>query len=304
MCPPLKEKEEPTATLVRRAGELGFVAVGFSRPTRPPYFDRFLQWLEQGRHGDMSWLEKSVSLREDPARLLEGCTTVISLASPYPARKPATPDGFAVSRFACPTLPDYHVRLRDMCRALARTIGELYPGSAARICVDSAPIMEKPLALAAGIGFMGKNNALIIPGHGSYIHLAEILTTAPVTVPPAQILESQCGACTLCVDACPTGALEAPFCLDASRCLSYLTIEHRGEVGREWGAKMGDTFFGCDRCQEVCPFNEPGREPHIQLPSVGELLDMDEAGFRERFGRTALARAGLEKIKGNIRVLD
>jgi len=248
----------------------------------------------------MAWLERNRHLRENPAKLLEGCRTIITLAYPYSSAKPCTADGFTVSRYSEPAKNDYHDRLRNLCSELSSTIKDLYPGSRQRICVDSAPILERSLAVASGIGFIGKNNMLIIPGHGSYFFLAEILTTALFPVFKAHISETQCGSCTKCIDACPSGSLEKPFLLDASRCLSYLTIEHKGMVDKETGNKMDRCFFGCDICQEVCPFNGDNYNTEISLPSTWEFIDMDELTFKLKFGKTALARAGLSKIKTNI----
>jgi epoxyqueuosine reductase len=182
-------------------------------------------------------------------------------------------------------------------------IKETYPGSHSRICVDSAPILEKSFASSSGMGFMGKNNMLIIPGYGSYFYLAEILTTAPLEFSSAEPIENQCGSCTLCIDSCPTGALEKPFYLDASRCLSYLTIEHKGVINGENGRKMGDCFFGCDRCQEVCLFNGGGISRQTFLPTTDDFLRMNDEDFKKRFGKTAFARAGLEKLKTNIQAV-
>jgi epoxyqueuosine reductase len=286
-----------------RAKDLGFTAIGLSQPGRPRHFDPFHSWIRDRKNADMSWLKRNMALREDPSRLLKGCQAIISLAYPYASEKPETPDGFTVSRFSQPTLEDYHDRLRRLCREVAQMIRDLYPACRSRICVDSAPILERSFASSAGIGFIGKNNMLIIPGFGSYFYLAEILTTAPLVLPPVEPLESLCGACTACIDSCPTGALEKPFYLNASRCLSYLTIELAGPLALEDGKRMGDCFFGCDRCQEVCPFNGVDVSRNASLPSTNEFLTMKEVDFRERFGKTAFARAGLEKLKTNIRAV-
>lgn len=282
---------------------MGFIEVGFSRPERPLYFDGFSTWLSEHKNADMSWLERNVELREDPTRLLQGCRTIISLAYPYPLEKPGTPDGFSVSRYCQPTKEDYHYRLKRLCRELGDVIKKMYEGSTTKICVDSAPVLEKSLACSSGIGFIGKNSILIIPSYGSYFYLAEILTTAPFEFMPPETMENKCESCRLCIESCPTGALERPFFLDAAKCLSYLTVEYKGEVGRENGRKMDDCFFGCDRCQEVCPFNGGDTSRQVALPSTDEFLKMDEEDFQERFGKTAFARAGLDKIKKNIRVL-
>jgi epoxyqueuosine reductase len=287
----------------KKAKALGFIGIGFSRPERPFYMDQFLEWIARRKNAGMSWLERNIEIREDPSRLLKGCRTIISLAYPYPSKKPATPDGFTVSRYSQPTEEDYHLRLKRLCRDLVHMIRDHYAGSDSRICVDSAPLLEKSYGCSAGIGFIGKNNMLIIPGYGSYFCLAEILTTAPMAFSPAESMEHQCASCTLCIDSCPTGALEKPFYLDASRCLSYLTIEYQGALSGETGRKMGDCFFGCDRCQEVCPFNEAEDSRGISLPSTDEFLSMAEESFKKRFGKTAFARSGRAKLRTNIKAI-
>ncbi|MCF8062660.1 MAG: tRNA epoxyqueuosine(34) reductase QueG [Deltaproteobacteria bacterium] len=288
---------------IRLARSLGFAAVGFSRPGRPLHMDAFIQWLRQGRHGEMGWLERNLDVREDPARLLPGSRTLISLARPYGWDKPATPDGFTVSRYARPDAEDYHQELKRLCRGLAAWIREAFPGGKTRICVDSAPLLERSFAFEAGLGWIGKNGMLIVPGTGSRVFLAEILTTADLPIPDRQPAGDLCGACTRCMDACPAGALAAPRVVDASRCLSYRTIEWKGEVDPETAGLMGDCFVGCDRCQEACPHNPLGEIRRILLPPAGELLQMDGPAFSDRFGGTALARPGLEKIQSNLRAM-
>jgi epoxyqueuosine reductase len=287
---------------IDRAKELGFIAVGFSKPEKPIYLDFFLHWLREVEVGDMTYLTRGIDLRRDPKKLLDGLNTIISLAYPYPARKPSTPDGFAASRYSTPQQEDYHLRLRKLANQLCTLITEWFPESRSRICVDSAPVLERSFAVSSGIGFIGKNNMLIVPDHGSYCYLAEILTTAQFSVPSSKEPESRCGSCTECIDSCPAGALKAPFCIDVSKCLSYLTIESKDDIQREIAGKMGNTFFGCDVCQEVCPLNrkEPGV---VSLPSTDTLLGMSEPDFKRAFGKTALRRAGLQKVKANLRAL-
>ena len=295
--------QDMISTIVNKAKDLGFITCGFSSPERPLYFDKFRDWLSDGKNADMSWLERNVEIREHPASLLKGCKAVISLAYPYPSQKPGTPEGFTVSRYSQPTQEDYHVRLKGLCGELVDLIGEICPGSESRICVDSAPILERSFASSSGIGFIGKNNMLIIPGHGSYFYLAEILSMANLEFSSTEPMENQCGNCTRCIDSCPTGALEKPFYLDASKCLSYLTIEDKGRTKRDMGRKMGDCFFGCDRCQEACPFNEDDASMQIHLPATDAFLQMNDKEFGGRFGHTAFARAGLEKLKSNIQAM-
>ncbi len=251
----------------------------------------------------MTWLERNEKLRQNPSGLLDGCQTVISLAYPYACRKPCTPDGFTTARYAEPDKTDYHDRLRPLAQELALSIVLWCPGSKTRVCVDSAPILERSFACASGMGFIGKNNMLIMPEYGSYVFLVEILTTAFLSLSDSEPTENQCGSCSRCIDACPTGALDGPFSMDASRCLSYLTIEHRGEVSHETGKKMGDCFFGCDACQEACPFNGDKSSRDVCLPSTDDMLRMEAKDFEEKFGETAFARAGLGKLKGNIRAV-
>ena len=289
--------------LRKQAESLGFIAIGFSRPEEPPHFDKLVTWITQKKQAGMSWLERHMDVRRDPGKLLKGCATIISLAYPYPSEKTSTTDGYTVSRYAHPTERDYHHRLKGLCRKLAEMVETAYPGSRTRICVDTVPILERSIAWKAGMGFLGKNNMLILPGHGSYFYLAEILCTAAMPWEPTQPVESRCGACILCVEACPTGALEAPFSLDAGRCLSYLTVEYEGAVNADTGKKMGHCFFGCDRCQEACPFNEGKSDTEISLPSTDGFLRMEEGTFKDRFGKTALSRRGLEKIQTNIRAM-
>jgi epoxyqueuosine reductase len=276
--------------IVQKALELGFIALGISRPGRPLYFDHFKAWLADHKNADMAWLERNIHLREDPSRLFKGCRTILSLAYPYPSRKPCTQDGFTVSRYSRPDKEDYHAGLRRRCKELGRMIADVHEGARTRICVDSAPILERSFACASGIGFIGRNNVLIIPGHGSYLYLAEILTTAALTFSPVDPMDTQCGECTRCLDACPTGALEKPF-------------EHAGPLTAGTGKKMGDCFFGCDRCQEVCPFNGGDPSTKISMPSTGAFLGMDRETFRRDYGNTAFSRAGLEKMKRNIRAV-
>lgn len=287
---------------IDRARELGFIAVGFSKPRKPIYFDFLVRWLREVDVGAMGYLKRNLDLREDPRRLLEGLKTIISLAYPYPASKPSTPDGYTASRYSTPLEEDYHLRLRRLGKRLCQFITQVFPHARSRICVDSAPILERSFAAASGIGFIGKNNMLIVPGHGSYCFLVEILTTAKFPLPSARELENRCSSCTQCIETCPTGALKAPFYIDVSKCLSYLTIESEAPIDKAAAAKMGNTFFGCDVCQEACPFNTKA-DPVVSLPARHAMLSMSEIDFKATFGNTTFARAGLHRLKRNLRAL-
>jgi epoxyqueuosine reductase len=289
--------------ITRRALDLGFLAVGFCRPGPPPFLAEYNQWVDAGKYGNMRWLQDHRDLKADPGKVLECCETIISLGFPYPSKKPSTSDEFTAARYTRPESPDYHDSIKERAKSLVALISEEYPGERSRICVDSAPLLERGFAYASGIGFIGKNNMLIRPGHGSYFFLAEVLTTALFPIPAVKPMVSLCGRCSRCVEACPTGALERPFLLDAAKCLSYLTIEKKGSIDRKTGKKMGGCFFGCDVCQEVCPFNPGPGEREKNLPSLEAILQMDQKTFKNQFGNTSFARAGLEKIKSNIRTM-
>ena len=289
------------ADILEQAKDMGFIAVGFSRPQRPALYDFFLSRLAERKHADMAWLERNLDVRADPSKLLEGCQTIISLAYPYPNARHETEDGYRVARYADPLREDYHFRLKQLGEELSARIQEGDPESRTKVCVDSSPILEKGIAWQAGIGFIGKNTLLVIPGYGSYFFLVEILTTAAMQYLPSEPVPDQCGPCVRCLESCPTGALEKPYQLNASKCLAYLTIEHKDDIPPALGPMMKKCFLGCDRCQEACPFNKHALTTNVSMPSADEILHMGEEDFKKRFGRTSLARPGLEKIKSNLR---
>ncbi len=284
------------------AFKLGFTAIGFSRPVKPLFFDEFKKWVGSGRNAKMSWMERNMDIREDPVKLLPGCRTVISLAYPYRAEKPLTEDGFSLARYSTPDEDDYHFRLRKKGKKLAAYIGTLLDGSKSRVLVDSAPLLERSFAYSSGMGFIGKNNMLIIPGSGSYFYLCEVLTTAEVDIKDIQPCGDLCGSCTKCVDSCPTGALKGPRDFNASMCLSCLTIEDKSPVSKAAGENMGDCFLGCDICQEVCPHN-PDAPDRKCMPSTDDIHEMAGEDFNRIYGKSSLSRPGLEKIKSNIRAV-
>lgn len=286
--------------LRQRALALGFLAMGAARPGPPPFWPQFETYLAAGRHGGMAWLARHRALRFDPRQLLEGCRTILTLAYPYSAGKPATPEGYMAARFTDPVRPDYHRRLRELVRPLMDHLRRGFPGSRFRVCVDSAPVLERSWAYASGLGFIGKNTQIIRPGHGSYLYLMEILTTATLPVKAVRAQPNRCGSCRNCLEACPTGALQQPYTLDASRCLSYLSIEYAGPLTAPTAQKMGRCFYGCDVCQEVCPFNVPVPAPPPVLPPADHLAGLSEDEFQQVWGHSAFARAGLGRLKRNL----
>ncbi len=294
---------DPYEAIRNKAKELGFVSVGFIRPKTPLFFDYFLKWIKDGKNADMQWLERYIDIRRDPAKILKDCNTIISLAYPYSPDIPATLDNMCTARYTEPLKEDYHTRLKKIGKRLCKSISEFFPEAKFRICVDSAPVLERSIAYMSGVGFFGKNNMLIVPGYGSYVFLMEIFTTAFIPFPEPSIVPDQCGECEKCINACPTGALKKPYCFDARLCLSYITIEDRSDSVKEsFAEKMSPFFVGCDRCQQVCPFNKKGNL-YICLPKTEEFLRMDKSIFKKRFGNTALSRAGLYRIKRNIKAI-
>jgi epoxyqueuosine reductase len=279
---------------------LGFSRVGIAPAVPPPHHGAFRHWLAAGRAGVMQeWLTRHEPLRRDPGNLMAGVRSVIVLATDYPAEPPAAdvPGQGRVARYA--RGDDYHDLLRARANALGAWLEARVPGCRTRGVVDSAPLAERDYGLLAGLGWIGKNTMLIDPRAGSFFFLTAILTD--LDLPASTPLEvDHCGTCTACLDACPTDAFVEPRVLDASRCISTLTIEDHGPVPHHLRSGIGDWVFGCDVCQEVCPWNRhaPGSaEPAFQprggaaTLDLAELLGLDEVAFRLRFKGSPLLRA-------------
>ena len=278
---------------------LGFIALGISKAQSPPFLEAFERFLSRGHHAQMEWMRSRIEMRKDPNLLLPGVKRVLSFAYPYVKNLPKTKDGLSVGRFSNPLLPDYHKTLKRRLSELTKLMKAHYPKDTFRVFVDSGPIMERSFAYSGGIGFFGKNTSLIIPSYGSYFFLGEILTTAEIPFEEAKPIESLCNGCELCIKACPQGAIVEPFLVDARRCLSYLTIEYRGSLEGLIKSKGITSFYGCDICQEVCPFN-PLEKPIICLPESKLFDSLDEESFQRIFGHSALSRGGLENIRRNM----
>ncbi len=271
------DKSDLTRKIKEKAVQLGFPLVGVTTAGPPDHLDFFQDWLAAGYNASMDWIgtERSLERRSDPQAILPECKSILALACPYPAPK-GNVRGGNIASYALNQ--DYHnvleAHLKELMEAIEAWVGEPVPN---RWYVDTGPVMEKELAMRAGLGWIGKNTTLINKEIGSYFFLSEILlgieldTDLPVTEP-------LCGTCTRCLDTCPTGALLKPYTLDARRCISYLTIEHREEIPLELQGRMGDWIFGCDICQIVCPWNKPGEQPHSILAALlprEELVDID-----------------------------
>ena len=276
-----------------RALELSFDRVAIGPAERPEHGAAFERWLDAGYAGEMGYLERTRAERLDPARLLPGCRSVVAVAMSYNASA-TSPEGPKISRYARGR--DYHDVLKPRLVALGDYIREAAGGQVtSRPAVETSAVLERDLAARAGLGWIGKNTNLLTPSLGSYFFIGIVLTTAELAFD--ERLPDRCGTCTACLDACPTGAFVEPYVLDARRCISYLTIEHRGHVPDELRAGIGEWLFGCDVCQDVCPWNrkaEPGHEPALapsaEIDSLESLLQLDDVNFRARFRGTAMAR--------------
>ncbi|MGD1085980.1 MAG: tRNA epoxyqueuosine(34) reductase QueG [Verrucomicrobiota bacterium] len=284
-----------------RARQLGFDACQFTTALPPDNAAHFERWLAEGRHGGMAWLQRNAHKRVAPAQVLAGARSVITLAASYATRQPERPaaapcDG-EIARYA--RFSDYHDVLGARLKTLADYVNQL-GGAATRSLwyVDTGPLLERDLAQRAGLGFIGKHTNLISRQLGNWFFLAEILTT--LALPPDAPERNHCGSCARCLAACPTGAITAPFELDARRCISYLTIELQGPIPVELRAAMGNRIYGCDDCLAVCPWNRFAREgalmaahrrEDLSAPDLAGLLSLDEAAFRARFDGTPILRA-------------
>ena len=239
-----------------RALEEGFGAVGFARAGKVPE-EPLKQWLRNGFHGEMFYMERSLERRLDPSLVLDGARTIVSLIYPYPHQETVTPDNREmgiVARYALGK--DYHLVLEKKLRKILAGIQEGYPGVQGRCYVDSGPVAETYWAWRAGLGWIGKNSLLLSREFGSWFFLSEILLDAELE--PSSPGPEFCGSCTACIDACPTAAIIEPGKVDARKCISYLTIEHRSGIPESLKSSMGNRIFGCDICQEVCPWNRQG----------------------------------------------
>ncbi len=293
------------------ARDAGFDLCGVATAVRHPRLRRLADWIACGLAGDMTYLEDSLDERSDPAAVLPTVRSVVSLGVVYNTARPysATEAGgerVAVSRYAWGE--DYHevlrARLRRLVHAMAEAAGR---GFEAFSCVDSGPVQERVFAERAGLGWIGKNTCLINPSLGSWIFLAEVLTNAELE--PDRPSFDQCGGCTRCIDACPTGAIVEPYTVDATRCLSYLTIESRGQVDDALRPAIRQQVYGCDICQDVCPWNKRAATSDdgawqardgLAYPSLIDLCRRSDQDWRALLRQSAMRRAGLRRIRRSL----
>ncbi|WP_376087897.1 tRNA epoxyqueuosine(34) reductase QueG [Roseomonas sp. CCTCC AB2023176] len=308
---PRTDGQAPEALLREEALRLGFHAVGFARAELGPEVrERLAAFFEAGMHGDMGWMEERADQRAHPRALWPEAASVVSLGLSYapkddPLETLARPDRGTISVYA--RHRDYHDLLKSRLKALARWMVARFPGSDVKVFTDTAPVMEKPLAERAGLGWQGKHTNLVSRSHGSWLFLGEVYTT--LALEPDVPHAARCGTCTRCLDACPTDAFPAPYRLDARRCVSYLTIEHRGPIPEDLRSRLGNRIYGCDDCLAVCPWNRfarptdvPGLMPREDLvaPRLAELAALDDAGFRARFSGSPVKRIGRGRFVRNV----
>jgi epoxyqueuosine reductase len=286
----------------------GFSAMGICAPDAvPEAAGRLRGFLEEGRHGQMGWMAEREAWRGSAAALWPEARSVIMLAEVYtpegdPLAGLAQRDRGIVSAYA--QNRDYHDLVKKRLKRLGRwLVGQA--GGEIKVFVDTAPVMEKPLAQAAGLGWQGKHTNLLSRDLGNWFFLGAIFTTLDLAKDAPEV--SHCGSCTACLDACPTRAFPAPYQLDARRCISYLTIEHDGPVAPELRGLMGNRIYGCDDCLAVCPWNkfavaarEIGYQPKVGLPELAELAALDDAGFRARFAGSPVKRIGRNRFVRNV----
>lgn len=298
------------AEIAAEARRLGFDAVGFAPAEQPREVAANLRaFLDAGLHGDMEWMARAPERRADPRELWPEARTVIALGMSYaPAEDPLAilerRDRGAVSVYA--RGGDYHKTLKARLKRLARFVAGRY-GAEVKVFVDTAPVMEKVVGMRAGVGWQGKHTNLVSREHGSWLFLGELFTTLELAPDDAEA--DHCGSCHACLDVCPTRAFTAPYRIDARRCISYLTIEHKGHIAAEFREAIGNRVYGCDDCLAVCPWNKFARAareaaflPRAELtaPRLADLADLDDAGFRRVFAGSAIKRTGRDRFVRNV----
>jgi epoxyqueuosine reductase len=294
----------------QKAVELGFDAVGFAPVgLAGEVRENLAAFLDGGLHGEMDWLAAKADRRREPSALWPEARSVIALAMAYTPEPGAfegldRPGAGHISVYARGR--DYHDVVKKRLKALGRWICDEFPGDV-KVFVDTAPVMEKPVAREAGLGWQGKHTNLVSRAHGSWLFLGEVFTT--LDLPADKPENDHCGTCRACLDACPTNAFPQPYRIDARRCISYLTIEHKGPIDRELRSLIGNRIYGCDDCLAACPWNRFARAAPVaelrarpELSSVGlvALSELDDGAFRKLFAQTAVKRVGRDRFVRNV----
>ena len=297
--------------LLSEARAAGFAKMGICRPDAiPDAGARLADFVADGRHGQMGWMAERMTWRADPCALWPDAKSVIMLAEPYtpdddPLAALERQDRATISVYA--RNRDYHDLVKKRLKRVGRWLLDQAPGAEIKVFVDTAPVMEKPLAQAAGLGWQGKHTNLLSRDLGNWFFLGAIFTT--VDLPPDAAEDEHCGSCTACLDICPTAAFPAPYQLDARRCISYLTIEHKGPVDRDLRALMGNRIYGCDDCLAICPWNKFAQtatelryaaRPELVSPRLEDLAALDDTAFRALFSGSPIKRIGRDRFVRNV----
>ena len=290
----------------QKAFSLGFDLAGITsaKDIDSEQIKQYKKWLGAGRNGQMDYLARNIEQRFSPVSILPGAKSVICVAINYKLSQPVSKNSLKIASYAL--YPDYHKFIKEKLRVLADFLKSKDKNLKFKVCVDSSPIVEKALAVRAGLGFIGKNSLLINPKLGSFLLLGELITNLPLK-PDSPIEGLSCGSCRKCIDACPTGALtDGQF--DARRCISYLTIEHKGRISSELKDKMDSHFFGCEQCLKVCPYNEKaplskkqkyGFAARIVKLEIDTVLGWSKEDFENFVADSAIKRVGFRRIKRN-----
>jgi epoxyqueuosine reductase len=298
------------AAIREQAHALGFDAVGFAAPDLPRHLQAaYRQYIAEGREGDMAWLARDPERRQSPRGLWPEAGSVIVLGMNYgPDEDPlvslARRERATISVYA--RHRDYHDLIKGRLKQLADRLHRDL-GAAVKVFVDTAPVLEKPLAHQAGVGWQGKHSNLVSRRFGSWLFLGEIFCDLPLAPDPPEV--DHCGSCRACLDVCPTDAFPAPYQLDARRCISYLTIEHKGHIAAEFRAAIGNRIYGCDDCLAVCPWNKFAKvasetrlqaRDDLRAPALADLAGLDDAAFRARFAGSPIKRTGRDRFVRNV----
>jgi len=312
MSIPDQQRLIPSSFIKEKARQLGFFECGISKASHLIDDElRMEKWLDEGMHGEMSYLERNKEKRYNPTKLVEGTKSIISVLYPYaPEQKLMEVDNYKISTYAYGV--DYHGVVKDKLFQLLHKIEEITGKRNARIFVDSAPVLDRAWTHKSGLGFIGKNTMLINRKGGSFFFIGHIFIDLELVYDQNVAEKNFCGSCTLCINACPTEALE-PFKLDARKCISYLTIENKKNIPVEFKSKFNHWIFGCDICQDVCPWNrnsEIHQEPLFKLTEEliairkSDWQNLSEEQFNKLFENSAVKRAGYEGLKRNIKYLE